>query len=115
MADIFSKTMRSSIMSKIRSKNTKTELLLKKCLKGTYLRFHPQIYGNPDFGNKKRKIAIFVDGCFWHKCKKCFIAPKSNKKYWTPKLENNIRRDKKVNKRLKKTGWRVIIANLLDI
>ncbi len=108
MADIFSKETRSRVMSKIRSKNTKGELLLKEYLKGNYLRFHPSIYGNPDFGDKKRKIAVFVDGCFWHKCKKCFIAPKSNKKYWLPKLERNVKRDKKVNLELKKQNWKVI-------
>lgn len=108
MADIFTKAKRSEIMSKIKSKSTKSELFLKRLLKGTYLRFQPLIYGNPDFGNKKRKIAIFVDGCFWHKCKKCFIPPKSNKKYWLPKLENNAKRDKIVNFTFKKIGWKVI-------
>ncbi|MCX6707534.1 MAG: very short patch repair endonuclease [Candidatus Woesearchaeota archaeon] len=108
MADVFSKETRSKIMSKIRSKNTAGELLLRKCLKGTNLRFHPSVYGRPDFGNAKRKIAVFVDGCFWHKCKKCFIAPKSNKKYWIYKIEGNVKRDKEVNSELKKQDWKVI-------
>lgn len=108
MPDKFSKETRSRVMSKIRSKNTVIETILKNLLKGLHLRQYPKIYGNPDFGSKKRKIAIFVDGCFWHKCPKCYVKPKSNKKYWLPKIEKNVERDKKINKRLKKEGWRVI-------
>ena len=108
MADVFSKETRSQIMSKIKGKNTKPELMLKEFLKGTYLRYQPNIYGKPDFGLKNRKIAIFVDGCFWHKCPKCYKAPSSNKKFWKKKIERNIRRDKKVNRILRKEGFKVI-------
>lgn len=105
MPDKFSKEARSKIMSKIRSKNTAIELVLKKGLKGLYFRYHPKTYGNPDFGISKRKIAIFIDGCFWHKCPKCYIEPQSNKKYWLPKIQKNAERDKKINEHLKKEGW----------
>jgi DNA mismatch endonuclease (patch repair protein) len=108
MAEKISKETRSRIMSKIRSKNTKPELILKKLLKGTHLRQHPNIEGKPDFGSKSKKIAIFIDGCFWHKCKKCYSEPKSNKKYWLPKIERNVQRAKEVNNELRKQGFRVI-------
>lgn len=108
MPDKFSKKTRSKVMSKIRSKNTFAETVLKKGLKGLHLRQHPKIYGNPDFGNKKRKIVIFVDGCFWHKCPRHYKEPKSRKKYWLPKLERNVVRAREVNATLKKMGWKVV-------
>lgn len=108
MADVFTKEERSRVMSRIRSKNTKAELILKDYLKGTYLRYQPKIRGKPDFGNKSKKIAVFVDGCFWHKCPKCFKAPKTNKKYWNPKIDRNVQRDKEVNRKLRKDGWKVL-------
>ena len=96
-------------MSKIRSKNTKPELILKKNLIGLYLRYQPKsIIGNPDFANKTRKIAIFLDGCFWHKCPKCFRPPKSNKRYWIPKIRRNVQRADDVAKKLKNNGWKVV-------
>jgi DNA mismatch endonuclease (patch repair protein) len=108
MPDKFSKEIRSKIMSKIRSKNTLGERILKKELKGLFLRQYPDIIGNPDFGSKKRKVAVFVDGCYWHKCPKCYVEPKSNRKYWLPKIERNVLRDKKTNKLLKKDHWLII-------
>lgn len=109
MPDTFSKETRSQIMSKIRSNKTAAELVLKNALVGRHFRYQPKkIHGNPDFASKKKKIVIFVDGCFWHKCPKCYTAPKSNKKYWLPKIKRNVGRDKKINKLLKKEGWEVI-------
>jgi len=108
MPEKISKETRSRIMSKIRSKNTKPELILKELLKGTHLRQHPNIEGNPDFGSKSKKIAIFIDGCFWHKCPKCYREPKTNKKYWLPKIERNVQRAREINKKLKKEGWTVL-------
>ncbi|MFA5887653.1 MAG: very short patch repair endonuclease [Candidatus Nanoarchaeia archaeon] len=99
---------RSEIMSKIKSKNTKIEVLLKKCLKGTHIRFQPKILGRPDFGLANKKIAIFVDGCFWHKCPRCFRAPKSNKAYWESKIKRNVSRDKAITLELKDKGWKVM-------
>jgi len=66
------------------------------------------IYGKPDFVNKKQKIVVFVDGCFWHKCPKCYKEPKSRKEFWITKINNNVKRDKEVNKRLKRDNWKVI-------
>lgn len=108
MPDKFSKKTRSKIMSRIRSKNTKPELALKKLLKGTYFRYQPKAYGKPDFALKNKRITIFIDGCFWHKCPICYKTPKSNRKYWLPKIKRNIERAKEVEKSLKKEGWRVL-------
>jgi DNA mismatch endonuclease, patch repair protein len=107
MADTISAEIRSKIMSQIRSKNTKPEIIFKKTLKGSYIRYQPKVYGKPDFANKKRKIAIFIDGCFWHKCPECFKPPKSNKKYWIPKIQRNVQRDKQITRELKERGWKV--------
>lgn len=102
-------------MSKIRGKNTKAELLFRKALsaevypKGFRYRLHyKKIIGSPDIVFVKQKIAIFIDGDFWHG--RGFDKKKSKlpKKYWIPKIEENIRRDRRVNRRLKKEGWNVI-------
>jgi len=108
VADKVSTEVRSQIMSRIRSTKTKPELMLKKALKGSYLRYQPKLFGKPDFACKKKKIAVFIDGCFWHKCPKCYRPPKSNKKYWRPKLEKNVERDKKITSDLETDGWTVI-------
>lgn len=81
---------------------------MKKGLQGLYFRYHPKIYGNPDFASKQKKVAIFADGCFWHKCPKCYIEPKSNKKYWLSKIQKNVERDRAINRNLRKNGWTVI-------
>lgn len=98
-------------MSRIRSKDTKPEIklrrqLTKESIKG--YKIHYKLTGKPDIVFPRRKIAIFIDGCFWHKCPKCFIKPRSNKPFWKKKINQNLKRDKKVNKTLKKQGWKVI-------
>ena len=95
VADKVSKEVRSEIMSKIRSKNTKPELMLKDALVGSYMRYQPKVNGKPDFANNKRKVAVFVDGCFWHKCPKCYRPPKSNQEYWIPKIERNVEKGRR--------------------
>lgn len=108
MTDSFSKEDRSKIMSKIKSKNTKLEIKSKQLLKGNGLRYQPKIFGKPDFGSKKLKIAIFIDSCFWHKCPKHFRMPETNYPYWRLKINKNLERAKEVNKKLKKEGWKVV-------
>lgn len=110
ITDLFSKKTRSKIMSKIKSKDTSPEKKLRKALweKGYRYRIHYKLPGKPDIVFVSKKTAIFVDGCFWHKCPKCYIPPKSNKKYWLPKIEKNVERDKENTKRLQKEGWKVI-------
>jgi len=112
MTDIFSKEKRSEIMSKIRSKNTKPELVVRKFLhsKGFRYRLHKEnLPGKPDLVLLKYNTVILVHGCFWHG-HKCKIGsgsrkPKSNKKYWNPKLAKNIERDEKNLEKLKALGW----------
>jgi len=108
MTDWLPKKTRSKIMSSIRSRNTKPELKLKKALRGLGFSYQPKIAGKPDFANKKRKIAIFVDGCFWHKCPSHYREPTSNKRYWLPKIERNVERDKENKKTLKSKGFKVL-------
>ena len=96
-------------MSRIRSQNTQPELKLIKIMKTLKFSYHPKgIIGNPDFANKKQKIAIFIDGCFWHKCPKHYIKPKNNMIFWKNKIKKNVQRAENVNKLLKKEGWRII-------
>lgn len=107
--DKFTKKKRSWIMSRVRSESGIEKI--PRGLIGLYLRRHPEgIIGKPDFGNKARRIALFIDGCFWHGCPRHYKAPKTNKKYWIPKIEANRKRDRKVTRLLRKSGWRVIRA-----
>lgn len=109
MVDVHTKKQRSYNMSKIKSAETKAELKLKKFFRTIGFTYQPKnVYGKPDFIHRKEKIAVFVDGCFWHRCPKHYEAPKSNKKFWSEKIRKNMERDKKVNKKLRKDGWRVI-------
>ena len=96
-------------MSRIKGTNTKPELLFREMIDGRVFRYQPKgIQGNPDFANKKRKIALFIDGCFWHKCPRCYREPKSNRKFWIEKIERNVARDRKNTYNLRKNGWTVL-------
>lgn len=112
MADILSKEKRSAIMSAIRSTHNKsTELVMVRALKAarvTGWRRHAALPGKPDFVWRKKKLALFIDGCFWHGCKKCYKPPKTNKKYWSHKIQTNMARDKRVAKELRQRKWSVL-------
>lgn len=107
--DKISKEKRSKVMSAIKSKHTKPELLLRRELwaKGYRYRIH---YGKEkiDIAFPGKKVAIFVDGCFWHGCPLHGHIPKSNRKYWVPKLKKNRERAKKKDLALMRGGWKVI-------
>ena len=112
--DTVSKEVRSRNMSAIKSKNTKPESVVRSLLfaQGYRYRLHRKdLPGKPDIVLKKHNTVIFVHGCFWHQHKKCKRAniPKSNKKYWIPKLERNVKRDRSHNSKLKKQGWKVLV------
>ena len=66
------------------------------------------VFGTPDFAFEEKKIAIFLDGCFWHGCPKCYRRPKSSQKYWDAKVKRNIKHDNEVNRKLRKSGWAVV-------
>jgi DNA mismatch endonuclease (patch repair protein) len=70
-------------------------------------RKHWAVAGKPDFAWPGRKIAVFVDGCFWHGCR-CKTLPRTNRKFWRDKIENNRRRDRRVSRALRRDGWMVI-------
>lgn len=100
---------RSRNMSRIKSKNTKPEILLRRALyaRGVRYRLHCNMRGRPDIAFKGHKIVIFVNGCFWHGCSEHYVAPKSNQSFWENKLRSNIRRDEKTDEFYQKGGWRV--------
>lgn len=112
MPDVLSKQQRSFCMSRIRGKgNKETELaiisLFRTCgIKG-WRRYRP-VFGKPDFVFPNIRLAIFVDGCFWHGCPTHGNLPVSNRQFWENKLEGNKRRDRKVNRTLRESGWKVI-------
>ncbi len=113
MADTHTKIQRSKNMASIRSvgnKSTEMALIsLMRANKITGWRRHSKIVtGQPDFIFLKQKIAVFVDGCFWHGCPKCSLKSKSNNEYWDQKIIRNKTRDRAVSNDLKKLGWRVV-------
>ena len=113
MVDKVSKETRSYIMSRIRSKDTKPEVLVRSYLfsKGLRFRKNDKRYpGTPDIVLPKYKTVIFVNGCFWHLHEGCKYAriPKSNIEFWKKKLYGNKKRDKHNQKALEEMGWKVI-------
>ncbi|VVB65706.1 DNA mismatch endonuclease Vsr [Candidatus Gugararchaeum adminiculabundum] len=109
MADIFSKRKRSYIMSRVRGKNTSPEVALRKILRGCGHRYRLH-YGKQmiDIAFPKERVALFMDGCFWHKCPKHFRMPRSNTAFWKRKINGNAQRDKRETALLKKKGWTVV-------
>ena len=109
--DTFSPKQRSRIMSLVHSRGNKsTEIKFIKLLeerKITGWRRCFKIAGNPDFVFPKKRIAIFIDGCFWHGCPQHLRLPATNKKYWRQKVANNMLRDSRINKLLKVRGWKI--------
>ena len=98
MSDVFSKSKRSEIMSKVHNRNTKPEIKVRKYLfsKGFRYRLHDgRIPGTPDIYLPKYKTVIFINGCFWHGHRECKYSklPSSNSVYWQNKIDNNIKRD----------------------
>ena len=111
MTDIFSKEKRSWIMSRIRGKDTKIEKKVEEILSAMKIKFkkHYKINGNPDFALPRNKIAIFIDGDFWHG-HNFKTREKRLPEYWVNKIRRNMKRDRKNNRELKKLGWRVLRA-----
>lgn len=112
MPDVFTKTKRSEVMSRIRGRGNKdTELALMKLLRRHHLtgwRRNQKFFGKPDFVFPKSRLAFFVDGCFWHGCPKHCKLPVNNQAFWKKKLADNTARDRRVNRTLRTAGWRVI-------
>ena len=112
MSDVFSKTKRSLVMSRIRGRGNKdTELALTKIFRRFGIkgwRRNQKVFGKPDFVFPKLKLAVFVDGCFWHGCPRHGTKPKQNAAFWAKKLAANKARDRLVTRTLRKAGWQVV-------
>ena len=114
MADVFLPEKRSAVMSRIRSRgNRGTELRMIEVFRGyriTGWRRNGRVFGKPDFVFPGERLALFVDGCFWHRHRRCKFAyiPKSRLEFWLPKFDKNVRRDKIVTRALRKSGWKVL-------
>jgi DNA mismatch endonuclease (patch repair protein) len=111
MADIFTKEKRSLVMSKITSKNTKLELHVFKYLRKNKIYFqkhYKKAPGKPDIAIPSRKIAVLIDGDFWHGWRFKEWRDKLPSIYWIPKIESNIKRDRRNIALLKKQGWKVL-------
>jgi DNA mismatch endonuclease (patch repair protein) len=114
MADIFDRSKRSAVMARIRgSGNKDTELQMIRLFRAQRMngwRRNARVFGKPDFVFPAPRIALFVDGCFWHRHKGCKFSytPKSRNEFWLPKFEQNVARDRLVTRTLRKAGWRVV-------
>lgn len=113
MTDVHSAKTRSYNMSRIRSKDTKPEVLVRKFLfsKGYRYRLHDKkLPGKPDIVLPKYKTVIFVHGCFWHGHDGCryYVVPKTRTDWWLAKITSNISNDRKSTEKLTLAGWKVI-------
>jgi DNA mismatch endonuclease (patch repair protein) len=111
MTDVLTQEQRKLNMSRIRAKNTGPEVKLRKLLFAEGVRgyrIHFNLPGKPDIVFTKKKIVIFIDGCFWHKCPVCFQEPETRKEFWMKKINSNVERDEKIDNQLLKQGWIVI-------
>lgn len=115
MPDLVSASVRSRIMSSVKQRHTKPEMLVRSLLHrlGYRFRLHQKdLPGRPDIVLPKYRTAIFVHGCFWHQHRNCGKSrrPSSNQEYWNKKLDENISRDKRKEDELSQLGWRVAIV-----
>ncbi|HEY8782276.1 MAG TPA: DNA mismatch endonuclease Vsr [Mucilaginibacter sp.] len=113
MADVLSKESRSFNMSRIRSKDTKPELFVRRFLHKNGFRYKlhvKELPGKPDIVMPKYKTIIFIHGCFWHGHGGCkyFTIPKTNTDYWTNKIQTNINNYEQAKEQLFKAGWKII-------
>lgn len=110
--DTVPREIRSKIMAAVRSEgNRTTEVVLGKLLWAAGFRGyrkHWPVADKPDFAWPARKVAVFVDGCFWHGCARCKSLPTSNVGYWKNKIETNRRRDRRATWLLRRQGWKVV-------
>lgn len=130
MVDKISKTERSSLMGKIKSKETKLEKGFRKILWKEGVRYRKNssgYFGKPDIVIASKKIVIFIDSCFWHGCKKHCRVPEANRDYWLEKIKRNKERDELVTRFYRKNHWNLLriwehdilnkkrLAKILDI
>lgn len=109
-SDVLTPEQRNRCMSRIKGRNTGPELRLRKVLwrRGIRYRLNSEITGRPDLVFPKQRVAVFVDGCFWHGCPQHGSRPKANSAFWNDKIERNIERDRFVTEELQRQGWTVL-------
>jgi DNA mismatch endonuclease (patch repair protein) len=112
MADWLSREQRSRIMASIRSKgNATTECAFARLLRKAKIsgwRRHPRLPGRPDFVFRSDRVVVFIDGCFWHGCPRCYRLPEDNRPYWKAKIAGNRLRDRRRTRELRFLKWRVL-------
>jgi len=105
---------RSRVMSRNKASGTRTterkfrSLLMRSGVRGWKLGHHSGLPGSPDFLFPGSRVAIFLDGCFWHGCQRCRSIPASNRAFWGAKIQGNRERDRKVARILRAQGWNVV-------
>ena len=114
MADLISPARRSENMRAIKSKNTSPERRVRSAAHSLGLRFRlhrRDLPGSPDLIFPKKKTALFVHGCFWHRHKNCpgATTPKTNAEYWNSKFRRNMERDRESRRKLEQDGWKVLV------
>jgi len=114
MTDVFSQEERSWIMSRVKGRDTKPEILVRSFIfrMGFRFRIHrSDLPGTPDIVLPRHSMVIFVHGCFWHGHKHCPRSkrPTTNKNFWNEKLDGNIKRDERYRRVLRQMGWKVLI------
>jgi len=114
MTDVFSKEKRSWIMSRVKGRDTKPEMLVRSFVHRMGFRFRVHrrdLPGNPDIVLPRHGKLIFVHGCFWHGHKQCPRSkrPATNKNFWDKKLDANIKRDKHIQNELRRMGWKLLV------
>lgn len=107
--DVLTPEQRSRCMSRVRSRDTSTELELRRALWGLGLRYRlkSKLLGKPDIVFARARVAVFVDGCFWHSCPIHATQPRTREHFWREKLAQNVARDRKVEHLLAEAGWTV--------
>ena len=114
MADRMTKEQRHKCMSRIKGKDTKPELIVRRHLHAHGYRYRinvKRLPGTPDIVLRKYRTVIFINGCFWHGHEGCkyFVMPKSNSQFWQKKIERNKQRDIEKRIQLRRLGWHTII------
>lgn len=114
MVDTLTMAERSRVMGRVRSKDTKPEMIVRRLTHGMGYRYRlhdKKLPGCPDLVFRRRRKVIFVHGCFWHRHRNCALArlPKSRRDFWTPKLNANRKRDERNLRELAKAGWPALV------
>lgn len=110
MGDVLTPAQRRYCMSCIRGRDTKPEVRLRKALWALGLRYRltSTLPGKPDLVFRSARTVVFVDGCFWHRCPRHCVPPRHNGLFWQQKLDSNVKRDRRINRKLRRLGWTVV-------